>query len=186
MDNSSLPPDDILDLYVPGRLRCPKCAFQLTRATLFAQTGEVGMTKAEVFIESEPCPNDGTPMVRVLWREEADDNRKFGESLIDELLQATGMDSLPAAMEFIKAKRREPEEVPAGTTLKESWERFSAEEQHAQVEIRAARRAFYAGAQTFCTIMAASLDDELDEEEAAAMIDASYKELADAVEEMKI
>jgi hypothetical protein len=100
-----LSPDDVLDVYVPGRLRCPTCKFELTKATLFVKTGQIGASKAEVYQESEPCPNDGEPMVRVTWREEADANRAYAMKLIDEIIQATGANSLPEALQAAAAPR---------------------------------------------------------------------------------
>lgn len=101
----ALAPDDVLDVYVPGRLRCPKCKFELTKATLFLQSGQIGASKKEVYQESEPCPNDGTLMDRVTWREESDANREYATRLIDEIIQATGANSLPEALQAAAAPR---------------------------------------------------------------------------------
>lgn len=185
----ALSPDDVMDIYVPGRLRCPKCTFELTRATLFVKTGQVGASKAEVYIQGEPCPNDGTIMDRVTWREESDRNREYAEKLITEIIESVGAQSLPEAFELIKAARAEAtasDAVQPGSTLNAAWERFSEEEQHAQVEIRAARRGFYAGAQTFVGIMNAALDDEIGDEDSSRQMEAAYKELEQAIEEMKL
>jgi hypothetical protein len=181
-----LSPDDVLDVYVPGRLRCPTCNFQLTKATLFVQSGQIGASKAEVYQESEPCPNDGDPMVRVTWREEADANREYAGRLIDELLEATGATSLPAAMEAIKDIRSSDVE-PSGT-LNEQWQQFAQEfeSMRADAPLQFARMAFFAGAQSFCSAMAGALDEQISDKESMRLVDAVYAELAAACEEMKI
>jgi len=180
----ALSPDDVLDVYVPGRLRCPSCSFVLTKATIFVQSGQIGASKAEVYQETEPCPNDGTLMDRVTWRQESESNRLFAERLINELLQTTGTQSLPEALELIKDARKLKTEP--GTTLLRAWENFSEEQGHAQVEIGPARKAFYAGAQSFCSVMATALDDGVGDEECESRIDAAYSELAKALEELKL
>lgn len=186
-----IPADDILDMYVPGRLRCPKCSFELSKATIFAQSGAIGASKAEVYQEAEPCPNDGTLMDRVTWREEADRNREYAEKLISEIIEATGTQSLPEAMEAIKTARAEAlasAAVQPGTTLERSWEAFAEERSGmlSQAPLGFARQAFYAGAQTLCCAMDAAIESEASDEDAAVQLDALYKELVDAVEEMKL
>jgi hypothetical protein len=97
-------PDDVMDVYVPGRWRCPKCDFQLSSATLFMGSGEIGYTGDQVMdMIGECCPNDGTPMGRVTWREEADANRKWGTDLMEEIIGLTGASSLLAAIEAIRS-----------------------------------------------------------------------------------
>lgn len=226
-----LAPDDVLDVYVPGRLRCPKCKFDLTKATLFVQSGQIGASKKEVYQESEPCPNDGTLMDRVTWREEADSNREYATRLIDEIIQATGANSLPEALQAA-AKAKEERGLflealvkygghdveclvdgskecscgfsallagagitveyaestgksPAPDTLKLAWERFNEEERHAQVEVGPARKAFYAGAQSFVGIVSAAMEDEQDVD-AWQRLEGAYEELAQVCEELKI
>ncbi len=264
-----LSPDDVLDVYVPGRLRCPTCNFSLTKATIFVQSGQIGASKKEVYQESEPCPNDGEPMVRVTWREEADSNREYAERLITEIIDATGANSLPEALQAASAPRSgipedealrkelfirkqllgeqpdpkhpptaelarkvkrerdlflealvkygghyvdclvdgskecscgfsallatagitveyaEQEKAPVPDTLSRCWERFNEEERHAQVEIGPARKAFYAGAQSFVGIVSAAMEDEQDVD-AWQRLEGAYEELAQACEELKI
>lgn len=81
-------PDDHLDIYVPGEWKCLKCDFVLSRTTLNVTTGEAGVSRADIF-EGEPCPNDGTPMVKVTWRERASDHYEWGRKLMDDLLALT-------------------------------------------------------------------------------------------------
>lgn len=54
-------------IYVPGHFRCTECGFQLFKQTLSAQTGNIGITENN--LATEPCPNDGTMMVKVTWKE---------------------------------------------------------------------------------------------------------------------
>lgn len=180
-----LSPDDVLDVYVPGRLRCPTCDFQVSKATIFLGSGEIGVTKDQVYQQSEPCPNDGHPMVRVTWREEADANRKYAEKLISEIMVATDASSLPEALEKAKAGRDAFEPVEPGTSMAAAWERFSEEEQHAQVEIRAARRAFWAGAQSLVGVVADALEDESDLA-SWQKLEGAYEEIGQACEELKL
>ena len=96
--------EDHLDIYVPGRLRCPQCEFVLSQATMFMGSGTIGLTKAQAFCEDEgqPCPNDGTPMVKVRWREEAEDNYRAYVKLVEDVLALTGAPSLPEALDALK------------------------------------------------------------------------------------
>lgn len=97
--------EDAADIYVPGAWVCPQCGFRLSQATIFAQSGEVGVTLDQVTrTAGECCPNDCTPMLRETWRERAESNRVWGESLMNEIIAATGAEHLPQAMERIKAR----------------------------------------------------------------------------------
>ena len=70
MTEDSAVPDLYRLAFMPGCFRCPKCNFVLTKTFLNAATGEIG-TRTEDR-ESEPCPNDGTMMVHVTYREQLD------------------------------------------------------------------------------------------------------------------
>jgi Zn finger protein HypA/HybF involved in hydrogenase expression len=65
-------PETVPDLYelafMPGQFRCPQCAFQLSKQTLSVVRGCIGTTPENR--QSEPCPNDGTMMVHVTYREQ--------------------------------------------------------------------------------------------------------------------
>ncbi len=171
----------------PGRLRCPTCKFELTIATIFAKTGQIGASKAEVYQESKPCPNDGEPMVRVTWREEADANRAYAMKLIDEIIVATGANSLPEALQAAAAQRSAQKALKAHApeSLFRCWERFNEEERHAEVEVGPARKAFYAGAQSFVAFIWAATEDEQDLA-AWQRLERVYEELAEACKELKI
>lgn len=103
-------PDVLRDLYVPGVWKCPHCEFQLARTTLNVVTGEASVTKAQIE-ETEPCPNDGTWMVRVLWRERANEAVGAWPKLVDDICALTGAPSLPQALDGLK---REAGPQPAG------------------------------------------------------------------------
>lgn len=95
--------DDVLDIYVPGRWRCLKCAFVLSRATIFMASGEIGSSRDDVMrMTGEVCPNDGELMVRVTWREDAAESREFSERLITDVMEATGAEHLPAALDRMR------------------------------------------------------------------------------------
>lgn len=52
--------------FVPGAFRCPVCLFRLQTNKLYADTGAIAMDRDA---KPEPCPNDGTMMEQVSWRE---------------------------------------------------------------------------------------------------------------------
>jgi hypothetical protein len=68
MSNETMIPDLYELAFMPGRFRCPKCDFQLSKQTMFMQSGSIGISESN--LESEPCPNDGTPMVHVTYKEQ--------------------------------------------------------------------------------------------------------------------
>lgn len=75
--------------FIPGCFRCPKCGFVLTKACINATTGEIGTRETER--ESETCPNDGTFMVHVTYREQLevyDARLKEEFERVDRLKQA--------------------------------------------------------------------------------------------------
>lgn len=97
--------DDVLDVYVPGAWKCLQCGFALSKATIFVASGTIGCSRDDVMkMEGEICPNDGTAMARETWHERAESNRKWGESLMEDIIAATKTDSLPAALEAVQAR----------------------------------------------------------------------------------
>lgn len=56
-------------IFVPGLFRCTECGFVLSKATINAQTMEVGLSDANLVTET--CPNDQTMMVKMTWKEHA-------------------------------------------------------------------------------------------------------------------
>lgn len=100
---SQAAPDDVMDIYVPGAWKCLTCGFALSQATLFMDSGEIGCSREQVMkMTGEVCPNDGSPMARVTWRDRAIENQTWGESLMNEIIEAVGADHLPGALERIK------------------------------------------------------------------------------------
>lgn len=75
---------EVPDLYrlafIPGSFRCPKCGFVLTKTVINVTTGETGTREQER--QGEPCPNDGTDMVHVTYKEQCE---YLSERLIEEL-----------------------------------------------------------------------------------------------------
>lgn len=100
--------EDHLDIYVPGVLRCPQCSFELTQATLFVGSGEIGLTREQAYCKSEPCPNDGTPMVKVRWSERAQQNYEAHGALMNEIIGIAGLsvtcESLPKALSVLRSR----------------------------------------------------------------------------------
>lgn len=58
-----------------GQWICETCGFRLTRAILRAFDGAVGMDRKEV---EDICPNDGTSLRRLTWREDAENANRVG------------------------------------------------------------------------------------------------------------
>lgn len=71
---SPMTEETVPDLYrlafMPGCFRCPLCDFHLTKSVMSFATGQIGTTENER--QSEPCPNDGTIMVHVTYREQVE------------------------------------------------------------------------------------------------------------------
>lgn len=59
-------------VHVPGQWHCVKCNFTFQQRTLYARTGEVGVKD----IPGEKCPNCGTALWRVSWKQEAEELEK--------------------------------------------------------------------------------------------------------------
>lgn len=73
---------------VPGKVQCAKCGFSLQRINLYMMSGTTGAGGEE----TEPCPNDGTPLLPVTWEQEAREAWKMGEEQFDRAhaLEAAG------------------------------------------------------------------------------------------------
>jgi hypothetical protein len=79
--------ETVPDLYqlafIPGAFKCPQCGFVLTKACLNADTGEIGTREQER--ESEPCPNDGTMLEHITYRERLEEyDQRLTAALADE------------------------------------------------------------------------------------------------------
>ena len=53
--------------FIPGVFRCPTCEFELTKTAVHFKSGRMGTTEKERM--GEPCPNDGTKLRMVTYRE---------------------------------------------------------------------------------------------------------------------
>jgi hypothetical protein len=71
------PPRDI----VPGKVHCAKCGFSLQRVNLYMLSGTTGAGSEE----TEPCPNDGTPLLPVTWEQETREGWRFAEQQFDRI-----------------------------------------------------------------------------------------------------
>jgi hypothetical protein len=69
---------------VPGKVHCAKCGFTLVRTNLYVNSGTTGPGGEE----TEPCPNDGNPMLPVTWEQEAREAWKINEQLFDRAIAA--------------------------------------------------------------------------------------------------
>ena len=69
---------------VPGRMRCAKCSFALTRINLYVNHGTTGAGGNE----TEPCPNGCGPLWPVTWKQEAADTDKKLEHFFDRAIAA--------------------------------------------------------------------------------------------------
>lgn len=80
------PPRDV----VPGKVHCAKCGFTLQRVNLYMLSGMTGAGGEE----TEPCPNDGTPLLPVTWEQEAREAMCMAEQQFDRAhaLEAAGVE----------------------------------------------------------------------------------------------
>lgn len=64
---------------VPGKVHCAKCGFTLQRVNLYMLSGTTGAGGEE----TEPCPNDGTPLLPITWEQEAREAMTMAEQQFD-------------------------------------------------------------------------------------------------------
>ncbi|TIN76725.1 hypothetical protein [Mesorhizobium sp.] len=103
--------NDQPQIYAPGVWRCPKCRFRLIQANLNARDGTV--TARDV--PGDHCPNCSSPLWRVTWKDEAEENLQIGEQhvaravaaekRVQELLEANNryLNEARAARDELKA-----------------------------------------------------------------------------------
>lgn len=65
--SEELVPDLYRLAFIPGVFKCPKCEFELTKQAINFNAGTIGTTEKERI--SEECPNDGTMMQHVTYRD---------------------------------------------------------------------------------------------------------------------
>lgn len=70
--------------YVPGEYRCPTCLFRLTSHKLYTATGTTGPNDDA----PEPCPNDGTALEQLTWKESADEAHESAHQIMARCLRA--------------------------------------------------------------------------------------------------
>ena len=71
---------DLYELaFMPGQFRCPQCGFQWSIQTISVATGQIGTTEKDR--QTPDCPNDGTRMVCVTYREQLE---AYAERLKEE------------------------------------------------------------------------------------------------------
>jgi hypothetical protein len=58
-------------IYMPASFVCPTCNFQLEKRTMLASTRETGIRAGGESLDpsDDHCPNDGTVMRRVMWKQ---------------------------------------------------------------------------------------------------------------------
>ena len=66
--------------YMPGQFRCPQCGFQWSIQTINLARGEIGTTEEDR--QTPDCPNDGTRMVCITYREQVE---AYAERLNEEM-----------------------------------------------------------------------------------------------------
>lgn len=69
-------------IYVPGDYVCPLCSYRYHARTINANDGSVGV-KAE-FVQTQ-CPNDGSEMQPLTWKQEAEEANAAALDLLKQL-----------------------------------------------------------------------------------------------------
>ena len=69
-ESDAIVPDLYRLAFMPGCFCCPKCNFQLSKVCWNPESGEIGTREEER--QSEPCPNDGTMLVHMTYREQVE------------------------------------------------------------------------------------------------------------------
>lgn len=84
--------------FVPGCWRCAKCNFELNKSVLYVKGGGIGPDLGR----PEPCPNDGEPMQRVSWKDDAMRVAKVCTGQVERAVKAESQrDALVMAMNNI-------------------------------------------------------------------------------------
>lgn len=71
-------------VYAPGRWKCVKCDFTLLQSNLNAATGNVTARHEAGGV----CPNCNSPLWRVSWKAEAQENQTISETQFDRAMAA--------------------------------------------------------------------------------------------------
>jgi hypothetical protein len=80
METENSVPDLYELAFMPGQFRCPKCGFQWSIQTINVAQGKIGTTEENR--QAPDCPNDGTRMLHVTYREQLE---AYADRLKEEL-----------------------------------------------------------------------------------------------------
>lgn len=80
----------------PGRWICQTCGFQVTKAFLRAHDGAVGIDARPV---EDVCPNDGTSLRRITWKEDSEDANRVA---LEQMKRADALEQQLAALSASK------------------------------------------------------------------------------------
>lgn len=83
---------------VPGKVHCSVCGFSMVRTNLYVNSGTTGPGDER----TEPCPNDGNPLLPVTWEQEAREGWKVCEQMFDRAVSAEK--ALVASLATLKAE----------------------------------------------------------------------------------
>lgn len=101
------------DVYVPGEFCCAKCGFFLSQFSLNANTGAVSDRDEP----GERCPNDGSPLWRVTWKQRANEHY---ERAAEEMARAEAAEALVTELrEGLQRVVREPPDDWHSSTIRE-------------------------------------------------------------------
>lgn len=71
MEQIEIVPDLYRLAFMPGQFKCPECDFRWSIQTISVATGQIGTTEENR--QTPDCPNDGTRMVCVTYREQLEE-----------------------------------------------------------------------------------------------------------------
>ena len=79
-------------VFTPASFVCGVCGFRLEKRLMVAATGEVGIRKGGADAD-EFCPNDGTPLRRVMWKEACEECFTQSHELMLALIESVKLQS---------------------------------------------------------------------------------------------
>jgi len=85
---------DAIDLllYMPASFVCDECNFHLEKAILFAASGEVAIPE-DGFPDTENCPNDGSELRRMTWKEAYEHSIEHSHDMMIALIESVKLQS---------------------------------------------------------------------------------------------
>ncbi len=72
------------DIHVPGLWGCAKCGFVLMQSNLNMGDGSITARDAP----GDKCPNDGAPLWRVTWKQQAKEMGERAEEFLERAVKA--------------------------------------------------------------------------------------------------